>query len=132
MKVMVSMTYQDWRVLVVEDDYDSTKMVGKVLEHHHIPYDIAGNGAECMQALQRFTPTLIVMDLAMPVMDGWRTLSEIRANPNTTHIPVVAITAYGSANVAADAQLAGFDGYFPKPLHPVRFVQELVKIVEQG
>ncbi|MBL8164498.1 MAG: response regulator [Anaerolineae bacterium] len=126
------MTFQDWLVLVVEDDYDSTKMVAKVLEHHQIRYDTVGNGAECIQALERFIPTLIVMDLAMPVMDGWRTLSEIRANPNTAHIPVVAITAYSSPNVAADAQLAGFDGYFPKPLHPIRFVQELVKIVEQG
>ena len=72
---------------------------------------------------------MIIMDLAMPEMDGWETLMEIRANPATAHIPVVAITAYHSANVAQDAVQAGFDAYFPKPPDAISFVDKLTEVM---
>jgi CheY-like chemotaxis protein len=120
---------EKWRVLVVEDEYDSLQVVSKVLQYHHIHVTVARNGRECLQILPEVNPTLIVMDLAMPEMDGWETLVEIRANPATAHIPVVAVTAYGSDRVASDALQAGFNGYFPKPVSPYSFVDDLVKVV---
>lgn len=118
-----------WRVVVVEDEFDSVQMISKILAFHDIEVHIAHHGADCLALLEQFEPTLIVTDLAMPHMDGWQMLAILRANPATRHIPVVAITAYGSADVAEDALKAGFDAYFPKPVDPRTFVQRLAEIM---
>jgi len=118
-----------WRIIVVEDEFDSAKMVSKILTYHGIEVHVAHDGHECLALLDTFEPTLIVTDLAMPGMDGWQTLGAIRANPQTAHIPVVAITAYYSVDVAEEAVNAGFDAYYSKPLDPKSFVQDLSKIV---
>ena len=68
-------------------------------------------------------------DLALPNMDGWQTLASIRSNPTLAEIPVVAITAYHSFNVAEDARRAGFDAYFPKPLNISTFMNNLEQII---
>ena len=124
------MNSSSWRIIVVEDEYDSMKMVSKILSFYGIEVHVAHNGLECLELLHQVSPTLIVTDLAMPEMDGWQTLDAIRANPQTARIPVVAITAYHSANVADDAENAGFDACFSKPIDPKTFVQRLAKIVE--
>ena len=110
------MDFSEWLVLVVEDEYDSVQMVSKILNHHGIEAHVAGNGVECLEMLAQMEPTIIVMDLAMPEMDGWETLVAIRSNPETAHIPVVAMTAYHSVDVASDAIEAGFDSIFPNRL----------------
>ena len=123
------MNTSQWQVLIVEDEDDSLQMVSKILQHHQIHVHIARNGQQCIDMLKQVDPTLVIMDLAMPEMDGWETLIQMRSDPNTAHIPVVAITAYHSANVAQDAMAAGFDAYFPKPLDDVRFLRAVEDIV---
>lgn len=120
---------KDWRVLVVEDEYDSIQMVSKILRHHGAEVHVAHNGHECMAMLQEFEPTLVIMDLALPEMDGWETLKSIRSNQQTAHLPVVAITAYHSVNVAEDAASAGFNAYFPKPLDTNALVRKLAAVL---
>lgn len=119
----------DWQILVVEDEDDSALMVSKILGFHGLAITHARNGVQAMQVLQDYLPTVIIMDLAMPEMDGWQTLEAIRANPDTARIPVVAITAYDSADVERDAGSAGFDGYFAKPVDPQTFFERLQAIV---
>ncbi len=119
----------DWKVVVVEDTYDDRQLISKILEYYGIEVHISKNGNECLKLLEQLLPTLIVTDLAMPERDGWQTLAAIRANRDTAHIPVVAVTAYHSAEVAEDALRAGFNGYFPKPVDPLTFVRSLEKIV---
>ncbi len=118
-----------WQIIVVEDEFDSARMVSKILTYHGIEVFHVHDGNECLDMLESFEPTLIVTDLAMPGLDGWQTLSAIRSNPQTAHIPVVAITAYYSVDVAEEALNAGFDAYYAKPLDPRSFVQDLSKIV---
>jgi CheY-like chemotaxis protein len=118
-----------WRILIAEDEYDSIQMISKILSHYGIQLRIAHNGAECLAMLKAYKPTLVIVDLAMPEKDGWETLTAIRADPSTAHIPVVAVTAYYAVDVAEDAMRAGFDGFFPKPVSPTRFVQSLEQIV---
>lgn len=118
-----------WRILVIEDEYDSIQMVSKILSFHGIEVHVAHNGVESLEILREVNPTLIVSDLAMPEMDGWQTLAAIRANPDTQHIPVVAVTAYGSSDVEDEALRAGFDAFFAKPVNPRTFVQQLRKLV---
>ncbi|MBE2270500.1 MAG: response regulator [Anaerolinea sp.] len=113
------------KVIVVEDLFDDGQVISKLLEHHGVEVYITRNGDECLQLLQDVEPILVITDLAMPRRDGWQTLVGIRSNARTAHIPVIAITAYHSAEVAADALRAGFDGYLPKPINPQGFMQYL-------
>ncbi|XWX05179.1 response regulator [Aggregatilineales bacterium SYSU G02658] len=123
---------KDWHILVVEDEYDSIQMVSKILQHSGIAVEIAHNGLECLEALKRGLPTLIIMDLALPLMDGWETLHHIRSNPDTRHLPVVAITAYHSVNLEEDAYRAGFNAYMPKPLETQALVKHLERIIHHS
>ncbi len=115
--------------IVVEDTYDDQQLVSHILQHHGIDVVLAKDGNECLALLRKIEPALIVTDLAMPNKDGWQMLVDIRSNAKTAHIPVVAITAYHSTNVAEEAMQAGFDGYFSKPLNPTTFVARLKEIV---
>lgn len=124
------METKDWRVLVVEDEFDSIQMVSKILRHHGAEVTVAHNGHECLDLLKDMEPTVVIMDLALPEMDGWETLHQIRTGGQMAHIPVVAITAYHSVNVAEDAAEAGFDAYFPKPLNTNSLVSKLATIIQ--
>lgn len=119
-----------WQVVVVEDEFDSEQMISKILNYHGIEVMVAHNGKECLRLLEHVQPTFVVTDLSMPEMDGWETLNAIRANPNTQMIPVVAMTAYHSSDVAEQALNAGFDAFFPKPISPKYFVENLAKLLE--
>jgi CheY-like chemotaxis protein len=119
-----------WHVLVVEDTEDDIQVISQLLTRHGIEVHVSRSGGECLKMLEDVEPNLVIMDLAMPEMDGWSTLVAMRSNPATAHIPVVAITAYNSPEVAQKAMEDGFDAYFPKPVHPVRFVQELLCIAD--
>jgi len=81
--------------------------------------------------LPNIHPTVVITDLAMPEMDGWQMLSELRSQPETAQLIVVAITAYHSVNVAEDALAAGFNAYFAKPIAAASFVGELAALVDQ-
>lgn len=122
---------KEWRVLVVEDEFDSIQMVSKILQHYGVEVHVAHDGHECLKILEDLQPTLVIMDLALPEMDGWETLAKIRANPKTEHIPVAAITAYHSVNVEEDAEQAGFDAYFPKPLNTKQIIHSLGQLIQQ-
>jgi CheY-like chemotaxis protein len=124
------MNVQDWTVIVVEDTYDDIQLASAILTYHGVDVKVAINGIECLKLLEDINPTMIITDLSMPEMDGWEMLSQIRSNKLTSHIPVIAVTAYDSVDVAYDAANAGFDAYIPKPLSPRTFVDNLIEIIQ--
>ena len=124
------MNPSEWLILVVEDEFDSIQMLSKILTHYGARVEVAKSGFECLKVLESHTPTLIIMDLALPGMDGWETLEKIRQNPKTAHLPVVVITAYHSPSVAEDAHHAGFNAYLPKPLDTKAFVHQLSGVID--
>lgn len=113
------------KLLVVEDDVDGQEVVGRMLRHHRIPYDMAHSGEEAIELLKAGSYAGAILDLALPGIDGWELLNSIKQNPSTRHLRCVAITAYHSADVAVKAIEAGFVAYFPKPLEATSFVREL-------
>lgn len=123
------MNASSWKVLVIEDENDAMELVRGVLEYHGISSVGASSGEEAISILQTFTPTLIIIDLALPGIDGWGVLSRLKANAKLSNIPRVAITAYHTAEVASKAIEEGFDAYFAKPLDATSFVRELQGIV---
>jgi CheY-like chemotaxis protein len=127
--VVNGLNTNEWVVLIAEDEFDSLQTLSKILQFHKIHIFVSQNGQECLKLLDELTPHAVIVDLAMPEMDGWETLARIRANKATAHLPVVAVTAYYSMEVAEDAIRAGFDAYFAKPVSPVTFVNELAEII---
>lgn len=123
------MNISKWKIIVVEDTYDDQQLVSRMLSYYGAQVFLAKNGDECLELLNQIEPTVIITDLAMPKRDGWQTLVGVRSNVKTAHIPVIAITAYHSADVAEDAIKAGFDAYFPKPIHPENFVKRLTELI---
>jgi two-component system cell cycle response regulator DivK len=122
----------NWQVLVVEDEFDSAELIAKILQYHGAKVHLARNGLECLEKLKDLEPTIVLLDLSLPGMDGWETLIKIRANSKTAQIPVAAITAYHSVSVAEDAHQAGFDAYFSKPISTTTIMFDLANILEPG
>jgi CheY-like chemotaxis protein len=125
------MDVSDWKVLVVEDTDDDLAMVSKILDFHGIRVYVARNGEQCLDMLNDVQPDLVIMDLAMPGMDGWQTLAAIRSDAHFAGLPVVAATAYYRTDMDDEAQNAGFDAYFQKPLNPRSLVQNLSELIKQ-
>lgn len=123
------MTTNDWKVLVVEDEADSMELVQELFHHHGIPSIGASSGEEALRILETETPTLIIIDLALPGIDGWGLLGALKNKRSLSNIPRVAITAYHTAEVANQAIEKGFDAYFSKPLDATSFVRELQGII---
>lgn len=119
---------ENWQILIVEDEYDSIQMLSKVLKHYGASVAIAHNGYECLDMLEREMPKIILMDLALPQMDGWEALAKIRDNPAMARIPIVAMTSYHSVNLEEDALKAGFNAYLAKPLNLNTLIEQLQTI----
>jgi len=114
-----------WTIIVVEDTFDDRQVLSTILEYFGIQVHAIENGEECGELLTQVTPTFVITDLAMPGVDGWEVLETVRNNPDTAGVLVVAVSSYHSAQLADEAIKGGFDAYFPKPLNPDNFVQEL-------
>ncbi len=119
----------DWHAIVVEDEADSAEVVTRILKYHKISYAVASSAEEALTLIQERAPTIMIVDLALPGMDGWELLKLVRGMPGTASIPVVAVTAFHSSSVAQEAIRAGFNAYFPKPIEATSFVRELERIV---
>jgi CheY-like chemotaxis protein len=118
----------DWHVLVVEDDPDGQEVVTRILRHHRITTDVASSAEDALKKLSSTHYDLAVIDLALPIMNGWALLEAVKANTKLSSLPCVAVTAFHSAEVAVEAIQAGFVAYFPKPLEATAFVRELQRI----
>jgi len=117
------------RVLVVEDDPDGQEVVTRLLHHHHYVVEAAPTAEEALVMLDKQRYALVIVDLALPRLSGWELLQTIRARPDTTELPCVAVTAFHSPEVAVKAIAAGFKAYFPKPVDTASFVGELERIL---
>jgi CheY-like chemotaxis protein len=115
------------KLILVCDDVEDNRIVFKaVLEHAGFAVVVAHDGSEALEQARSFTPSLILMDLMMPGIDGWQAMAQLKADPVTCEIPVVAVTA--DVHASTDAlQRAGFCAYVTKPLLP----KQLLAAVEQ-
>jgi CheY-like chemotaxis protein len=119
----------DDNILVVEDDPDGQELVGRMLRHHRIPSEVVGSAEDALAMLAQQNYRAVIIDLALPGMDGWTLLNQIHSSPGTAELPCVAMTAYHSPELAIEAVRAGFLAYFPKPLEATSFVRELQRIL---
>ncbi len=121
----------DLRILVVEDDPDGQEMVATMLEHMNFPVDIVGNAEDALHYLLNgdVNYNAVIIDLALPGMDGWELLATILKNPKVSHIPCVAVTAFHTFKMREDAIKAGFLAYLPKPIDGMELGRELDRLL---
>jgi CheY-like chemotaxis protein len=125
-----SLRMMNWQALVIEDEADSMELVQGILEYHGIRSVGAPTAEEAFKALETKTPDLFIVDLALPGMDGWGFLKQLKSDTRWSHIPRVAVTAYHNPFLAEKAIEAGFQAYFAKPIDATSFVRELQSILE--
>lgn len=104
-------------ILLVEDVEDNRDLVVQILENEYTVIE-ARDGLEGLEKAKSQRPDLVLLDLALPKMDGWETARRIKADPDLNHIPIVALTAYAMEGDEAQALEAGCDAYVAKPVLP--------------
>lgn len=116
-----------WVVLIVDDEPDNRAIAETVLSFSGVRVHTAMHGEDGLQRLEEVLPTFILLDLSMPVMDGWEMIKALRDNPKTQGIPVIALTAHAMAGDREKVMEAGFDGYIAKPFRLGTFMAELTQ-----
>src|SRR6266576_3229548 len=118
------------RVLLVDDYPDAREMYSEYLEFSGFEVVEAGNGMEALQRAVDTSPDIILMDLSLPVMDGWEATRRLKADKRTASIPVVALTGHALAGISEGAKRAGCDAFVTKPCLPEDLVKEIRRILE--
>ena len=116
------------RILYVEDNEDNVYMLVRRLKRKGYEVVVAADGAKGIEMARTDAPSLILMDLSLPVLDGWEATRQLKAAPETRHIPVIALSAHAMENDRESALAAGCDDYDTKP---VEFERLLGKIEAQ-
>jgi CheY-like chemotaxis protein len=116
-------------VLLVDDYPDAREMYAEYLEFSGFDIVQAGNGVEAIERAIDSHPDVILMDLSLPVMDGWEATRRLKADDRTKSIPVLAVTGHALTGVSNDAKNAGCDGFITKPCLPEDLVAEIRKVL---
>jgi CheY-like chemotaxis protein len=112
-------------VLIVEDDEDTRKIYAAALTERGYQVVTATQGAEGVHLARRHRPDLILLDIRMPVMNGWSTARYLKADVDTRHIPICAISAYDIEEEEGAGQPVHFDCFLMKPIDPHAVVAEV-------
>ena len=116
-------------ILLVEDNLHNRKIFQGVLAHAGFHVIEAEDGGQALLAVGQERPDLILMDLSIPVVDGWECTRRLKADPATRAIPIIALTAHAMRGDEERARGAGCDGYLSKPISPKRVVEEVKRIL---
>ena len=117
--------FKDLKVLVVEDVDDTRLFLRLALEDHGFIVFEAENGEKAVENANREKPDVILMDLTMPLMDGFDAAKLIRQNKTLKDVPIIAITAHQETDFRSGAKASGFDAYVTKPID-VHWLKELI------
>jgi two-component system, cell cycle response regulator DivK len=117
-------------VLVVEDYQDAREMYAAYLQFSGFEVAEAGNGLEAIEKTQALLPDIVLMDLALPKMDGWEATRRLKNDERTRHIPIVALTGHALAGHAEGAREAGCDAFVTKPCLPDALVAEIKRLLD--
>ncbi len=120
------------KILYVEDNDDNIYMLKNRLARAGHTVVIALDGAQGVAAAAREQPDIVLMDLSLPVVDGWEAARRIKAAPETRHIPVIALTAHAMSGDEEKARAAGCDDFDTKPIDLKRLLDKISALVATG
>ncbi len=119
------------QILIVEDNPKNMKLARDVLKHHGYATVEAATAEDALAAAARRRPDLILMDIALPGMDGFSALRRLKADPSTATIPVCALTAFAMNDDRERCLRAGFDGYLVKPISVTEFPRQIRGLLDR-
>jgi CheY-like chemotaxis protein len=117
------------KILVVEDNELNRDMLSRRLIRKGYEVLVAKDGAEGVTVAGAERPDLILMDMSLPVLDGWEATRQLKAAPETCHIPVVALTAHAMSDDKQKALQAGCDDYDTKPVELPRLLDKIERLL---
>lgn len=113
------------KVLVIEDNEQNLYLVTFILEKHGYEVVQARDGRQGIDLAFDVNPILILLDIQLPVMDGYAVARELRSSPKLADVPIVAVTSYAMVGDREQALSAGCSGYIEKPINPLTFISEI-------
>lgn len=116
-------------ILLVEDDELSRDMLRRRLERKQYQVIIATDGAQAVALAQAAAPDLILMDLSLPVLDGWTATQQIRANLNIKQMPIISLTAHALIGDREKALAVGCNDYDTKPVDFTRLLEKIENLL---
>jgi CheY-like chemotaxis protein len=116
-------------VLIIEDNEDNCIIMSAWLEHAGYHVVLAPNGARGVAMARAIVPNVILMDIAMPEMDGWTAALALRDDPATKNIPIIALTAMALPQDADRAREAGVAAYLSKPVSLTRVLESVESVL---
>ena len=105
------------RILVVEDNRDNMTLILDLLQSLQYESLVAANGEEALEIADKEKPALILLDLSLPLMDGWTAAKKLKENETLANIPIIALTAHAMLGDKERALAAGCDDYVSKPIN---------------
>jgi CheY-like chemotaxis protein len=120
------------KILYVEDNDDNVYMLKNRLGRAGFTVVIATDGAQGVAMAASERPDLILMDMSLPVLDGWEATRQIKAARDTTHIPVIALTAHAMTGDREKALAAGCDDFDTKPVELPRLIEKINALIQRN
>lgn len=120
------------KILLVEDNEMNRDMLSRRLTRNGFEVVVAVNGQEGVDLASAELPDLILMDMSLPVLDGWEATRRVKADPATAKIPVIALTAHAMAQDREEAMAAGCDDFDTKPVELPRLLEKINALLGNG
>ena len=117
------------KILIIEDNEQNRYLATFLLEKHGFAVIPASDGRLGIELAARIIPSLILLDIQLPAMDGYQVARELRSRPDLNTIPIVAVTSYAMVGDREKALAAGCNGYIEKPINPETFVSEITSYI---
>jgi len=119
------------RILVVEDQEDNRRILRDLLTSADYEMTEAENGEEALASVVELRPDLILMDIQLPIMDGYEATRRIKADPSLKDIPIIVVTSYALSGDETKARDAGCDAYVTKPYSPRQLLAKIREFLPQ-
>jgi CheY-like chemotaxis protein len=120
------------QILIIDDNPQNRQLAGDILTHYGYTVALAKDGLEGIAMAELVGPDLILMDIQMPVLDGFAALVKLRENPATRELKVIALTALAMQGDRERILAAGFSGYLAKPINTRALPQAVAQFLEEG
>ncbi len=120
------------KILIVEDDKPNCDMLERLLTIHGYEVNTASDGARALAMARSQQPNLIIMDMGLPILNGWQATYRLKSSPVTQHIPVIALTAYALTEDRTRCLAVGCDDYDVKPIDMPRLLAKLQMHLERA
>ena len=119
----------NYKVLLVEDNHECRDLLALTLGHLGYQVLQADDGDTAVKKALSEKPDLILMDIQLPIMDGYEATRRIKANPELRHIPIIVVTSYALSGDEEKARASGCDAYFTKPYSPRQLLAKIKELL---